>query len=193
MPFNFCSTLQKELKRLAKAQQAQAAAAMQAVAVSNSPTVAQPQPLPAHRGASATPRPVGTPRPQASMVPRPGSTVPRPGSAVPRPGSTAPRPSSTAPTLNIKQEPLPPAMVSTPTNASSESLRGKKREREDGIIPVNGVPPPPESTYMNGVVNGNGVPKVPANAKAGLTGVRPRPVKKQRMVGPPLPLLCSCI
>ncbi|KAF5359873.1 hypothetical protein D9756_003450 [Leucocoprinus leucothites] len=181
----------KELKRLAKAQQAQAAAAMQAVAAgSSSPAVVQPQPL---RGASAipqisssissTPKPVGTPRPQSSMLPRPGSAVPRPGSTVPRPGSTVPRPSSTAPSINIKQEPVPSLMVSTPTSASSESLRGKKREREDGTIPVNGVPPTTNSTYMNGVVNGvgNGNGAQTMNAKAGIAGVRPRPMKKQRM------------
>ncbi|KXN84733.1 hypothetical protein AN958_12160 [Leucoagaricus sp. SymC.cos] len=183
----------KELKRLAKAQQAQAAAAIQAVAGSSSPTVAQPQPLPAHRGASATPqihpsisstpKPVATPRPQSSMVPRPGSAVPRPGSAVPRPASTAPRPSSTAPNSSmtgIKQEPAPPIMVSTPSSASSESLRGKKREREDGTMPINGLPPTTEVTYMNGAVNGVGNGNK-INAKAGVGNVRPRPTKKQRM------------
>jgi len=60
-------------------------------------------------------------------------------------------------------------------------MRGKKREREDGTIPVNGVLPTVGSIYMNGVANGNGVQKM--NAKAGLAAVRPRPIKKQRMVG----------
>lgn len=173
--------LQKELKRLAKAQQAQAAAALQAGAAT-SPVVVQPQPIPAgaggvpRRGASATPqipvisstpKPVGTPRP-ISTVPRPGSTIPRPGSAVPRPGSTVPRPGSTAPS-NVKQEqrpivppvqmPGPMAMVATPsrtattTPMSVDLSRGKKRDREDGA--AMGTPvngvPPVADAYVNGM------------------------------------------
>lgn len=174
--------------------------------------VAQPQPIRAGGGipdtgssatpqtqqpSASTPKSVGTPRP-ISTVPRPGSTVPRPGSAVPRPGSTVPRPTSTAPT-NIKQEtkppvlPLqvPPTMVATPsrtattTPTSADPSRGKKREREHVVTPLNGVPPDSHSNPgMNGVTNGtattNGVPKI--HAKAGVMGVHPRPVKKQRMV-----------
>ncbi|KAF9449524.1 hypothetical protein P691DRAFT_667328 [Macrolepiota fuliginosa MF-IS2] len=208
----------KEIKRLAKAQQAQAVAALQAggttATIATSPVVAQPQPIQAGAGgvayrnasatpqipqqptATATPKPVGTPRP-ISTVPRPGSAVPRPGSAVPRPGSTAPqRPTSTAPpfsNVNVKQEPrptmplvqVPSAMVATPsrtstaTPTSADPSRGKKRERDDpsaGATPLNGIP---SDSYANtnGVVNG--MSKI--NAKAGVVGVRPRPVKKQRM------------
>ena len=113
--------------------------------------------------------------PTAFATPRshPSSVVPPPSSAVPRSSS---RPSSTAPSLNLQSQPS--LAVSAPTNTNSDSLRGKKREREDGI---NGVPPPADSTYTNGVLNGNRSQKM--NAKVGFAGVRPRPIKKQRMVG----------
>lgn len=147
---------------------------MQTAAASSSLTVAQP--LPAHRGVSATPQisfsVLSTPKPVATPRPHPSSAVPRPSSAVPRSSS---RPSSTAPSLNLQSQPS--VAVSAPTNTNSDSLRGKKREREDGI---NGVPPPADSTYTNGILNGNRSQKM--NAK-GFAGARPRPIKKQRMVG----------
>lgn len=108
----------------------------------------------------------------------------RPGSAVPRPKSTVPRPGSTKPTIVAGQ-----AAVSTPgvTNGSTplrsgtpmqvDQQRGTKREREDNV--VNG----------SLVGNGHGPPTIAAgasmmviDAKAGVPGVRPRPIKKQRMV-----------
>ena len=154
---------------------------MQTAAAFSSLTVAQP--LSAHRGVSVTPKipssVSSTPKPIATPRPHPSSAVPRPSSVVPRPSSTVPRPSSTATSLNVQSQ--PPLTVSAPINANPESMRGKKREREDGTIPVNGVLPTVGSIYMNGVANGNGVQKM--NAKAGLAGVRPRPIKKQRMVG----------
>lgn len=200
---------QKELKRLAKAQQAQAA--LQAVAAA-SPAVAQPQPLRAvassmpQKSASAIPqvqqlpsKSVGTPRP-VSTAPRPGSTVPRPGSAVSKLGSTM-RPTSAAPS-NIKQEqktltlpvqiPGPTAMVVTPSRTATatptggDPHRGKKRDRDDGMLPnatMNGISAADtyvNGTTLNGIGNGNGISKL--NAKAGSGGVRPRPSKKQRVV-----------
>ncbi|KAF8071919.1 hypothetical protein FPV67DRAFT_906210 [Lyophyllum atratum] len=140
-----------------------------------------------------------------SMVPRPGSAaqksaVPRPGSTVPRPGSAMPRPGSTRPTLPPVQvpvgrvatplrsgtlgpnTPLRSAATVTPTSANPYLLatdsekRGKKRERDDVMPVVNGI----------GATNGHGniainSPKAVLNARAGTAGIRPRPIKKQRM------------
>ena len=75
--------------------------------------------------------------------------------------------------------------------------RGKKREREDGMNGVvNGVAvshtgvlptglaaqPPPQALTTNGYGNGIGPPKLVVNARAGTAGIRPRPIKKQKMV-----------
>ena len=73
--------------------------------------------------------------------------------------------------------------------------RGKKRDREDGNVVVNGVVPhtgvlptglaaaaPPQALTTNGYGNGIGPPKLIVNARAGTDGVRPRPIKKQKMV-----------
>jgi len=153
----------------------------------------------ATNGASA-----GTARP-GSTVPRPGSTVPRPGSTVPRPGSTLPNKPRLHPgqgQVPVKVEASATIMrAGTPMNVDQVQQRGKKREREDGSIVgmngvggVNGVAPhssvPPTGLVVppapatNGYINGNGIapPKMAANAKAGTAGVRPRPIKKQRMV-----------
>ena len=175
------------------------------------PTTAQPRPQVAAAASPngvATPRPTGvsTPRPGLNVA-RPNvpttvpavvpvavkveaqiglvqNAVPRPGSAVPRPKSTVPRPGSTKPAIVAGQ-----AAVSTPgaTNAGTplrsgtpmqvDQQRGVKREREDNV--VNG----------SVVGNGHGLPTTAASAsmmivdaKAGVPGVRPRPIKKQRMV-----------
>ena len=162
-------------------------------------------------GGGGTPKPgVGTPRPgsragsHASSIPagatvsggtggvvsRPTSAVPRPGSAVPRPGSAIPRPVSAVPRPvapqtqaqgQVKQEPGTPMDV--------DPLRGKKREREDNGLLVNG-----HTVNGNGnggaYANGNGMmsgslppkPTLIMNAKAGTGSIRPRPTKKQRMV-----------
>lgn len=64
----------------------------------------------------------------------------------------------------------------------------------NGVAPQTGVlstglaaaspAPPPQALTTNGYVNGNGIGplKVIANARAGTAGVRPRPIKKQKMV-----------
>ncbi|KAF6759958.1 hypothetical protein DFP72DRAFT_805918 [Ephemerocybe angulata] len=157
----------------------------------------------------------GTPRP-GSTIPRPGSTapkvgtpaatpvqsipppnatkapVPRPGSTVPRPGASnaaglPPRPASVKPSPIVSSQ-----AVSTP---HGEISRGQKRPREEA-----GQPNPHQTMNgTNGVMNGSGngygpppagpglPPKPVLNAKAGSGGVRPRPVKKQRMEGPGQP------
>jgi hypothetical protein len=111
------------------------------------------------------------------------NAMPRPGSAVPRPKSTVPRPGSTKPPIVAGQ-----AAVSTfgATNAGTplrsgtpmqvDQQRGMKREREDNV--VNGA----------AVGNGHAPPTIAGasmmmvDAKPGFSGVRPRPIKKQRMV-----------
>jgi hypothetical protein len=89
----------------------------------------------------------------------------------------------------------------TPMNVDQVQQRGKKREREDGnvvgmngvvngAVPHSGIPPvalavpPAQAPMTNGYVNGNGIlpPKMVVNARAGTAGVRPRPIKKQKMV-----------
>lgn len=136
-----------------------------------------------------------------SMVPRPGSTVPRPGSTVPRPGSAVPAMKPVGTGLPQQQ---PPLHVSTPAEMRpgtpmdvDAGQRGKKRERDDAL--PNGVNPTPNpygangGTIGNGYANGasNGVPRPGAiNAKAGTGNIRPRPIKKQRMVGSALRRPC---
>jgi hypothetical protein len=207
--------LQKELKRLAKAQQA--------VPLGLSP-ITQPPPIqvpiptsaigPTFRptdaptprtGGTSTPRSAlasGTPRPGSHVLksgstnPKSGSTVdPRPVSAVPRPGSTAPvsafPPPTGRPNLPPVQVPTTrvgtPLRTATPTSAHPIDQRGKKRERDDSNgVGVNGL-------SINGVSKGNGVGAAPVNgngtasntvvnAKPGTGTIRPRPIKKQRMV-----------
>lgn len=205
----FFTYSQKELKRLAKAQQAQG--------VPISP-VEHPQPIEApiptsasgsHRPSGmSTPRPAGAatpaaianPRPGSSTsnVPRPGSAVPRPGSTVPRPGSTVPRPGSAAATRKtalIGQDTTRPSVqipggvpspvkttapLISPTNLYPSEQRGKKRDRDEvGVVVNTGL-----GATGNGNAGTNGVvpSKAILNAKAGVAGIRPRPIKKQRMV-----------
>lgn len=152
----------------------------------------------------------GTMRP-GSTVPRPGSAVPRPGSTVPRSGSTLPNKPMMHPgqgQVPVKQQlveaPTTVMRVGTPMNVDQVQQRGKKREREDGSVAgmngvgVNGIAPhsgvvvpglavlPALAPTINGHVNGNGngiePTKMVPNARAGTASVRPRPIKKQRMV-----------
>jgi hypothetical protein len=89
--------------------------------------------------------------------------------------------------------PLHSAGTATPTSAVQggfshpveQEKRGKKREREDVGINVaeaiNGV-------GINGGANMN-PPKAILSAKAGMAGIRPRPIKKLRMVSAVTPLV----
>lgn len=63
--------------------------------------------------------------------------------------------------------------------------RGKKRERDDvgGPPALNGI----GTASINGAANAN-PSKAILNAKAGIAGARPRPIKKQRMVSARLSL-----
>ncbi|KAF8806988.1 hypothetical protein BYT27DRAFT_7101295 [Phlegmacium glaucopus] len=180
-------------------------------AASGRPSTSVPQrgATPKSGGASVgTPRPASTAAPNGASAgtARPGSTVPRPGSTVPRPSSTLPN----KPTMHPGQGQVPvkveaPTTImraGTPMNVDQVQQRGMKREREDGgVVGMNGVggvngvaphsgihptglsAPPAPALTTNGHVNGNGIgpPRMAANAKAGTAGVRPRPIKKQRM------------
>jgi len=159
-------------------------------------------------GGVSTPRPA-TNDPSAatrpgSTVTRPGS-VPRPGSTVPRPGSTLPNKpvmqsgQGQVPVKQQQQQAEAPTIMraGTPMNVDQVQPRGKKREREEvvgmngvgimnGVAPQSGVTmglavPQAQAPATNGYVNGNGIPKMIANARAGTAGVRPRPIKKQKM------------
>ncbi|KAF9468038.1 hypothetical protein BDZ94DRAFT_1304781 [Collybia nuda] len=174
----------KELKRLAKLQQAQSA----------NPII-HPQPIQAPIPTSTGSSTINRNTPTSIQN---GSTVPRPGSAVPRPGSTKP---TLAPVQvpvgrvstpfrtggGSSGAPLRSAGTATPTNTTQNPFissmdhdkRGKKRDRDGPSgIAVNGL-----------MINGHGAGNLvnshahqTTNARAGMDGIRPRPVKKQRMV-----------
>lgn len=165
---------------------------------------AQPRPQAA---AAGSPNGVTTPRPTGASTPRPSlnatrpsapttvpavapipvkveaqptlvqNAVPRPGSAVPRPKSTVPRPGSTKPPIVAGQAAVTGTPLRSGTPMQVDQQRGMKREREDNV--VNGT----------AVGNGHAPPTTAASAsmmmvdaKPTFSGVRPRPIKKQRMV-----------
>ncbi|KAH0585167.1 hypothetical protein H2248_008423 [Termitomyces sp. 'cryptogamus'] len=152
-------------------------------------------PIPGFTAPLARPTPVTAVPPtqlQGSIIQRPGSAVSKP--AVPRPGSTVPRPGSTKPLTSVQttiprvSTPLRSATTTTPTSAQSYQVtfdvqRGIKRERDD--MPVTSLTNGLGVAHVNGLGNGNGVAvstsKAVINAKAGSAGIRPRPIKKQRM------------
>ncbi|KIL67626.1 hypothetical protein M378DRAFT_268788 [Amanita muscaria Koide BX008] len=139
-------------------------------------------------GVVPTPTPDKAHAQSPSTASRPESALPRLKSSVPRPGSTKPpvasvptalAPSLAKPALNVpvpNAAPVdPPLRSGTPMQVDQQ--RGIKREREDGF--VNGVTVghgPPATTITNAPST------VVVDAKAGIAGVRPRPIKKQRMV-----------
>ena len=117
-----------------------------------------------------------------------------------RVGSTVPRPESAAPksATPIQEQAGAPTIVKKSTPMEVDQHRGTKREREEGQPVVNGphvnggaVPAVIANGYVNGVPNGlpntNGLVQqkpsaIALNAKAGTGNVRPRPIKKQRVV-----------
>ncbi|KAF8656267.1 hypothetical protein AX16_002703 [Volvariella volvacea WC 439] len=195
----------KEAKRLAKAQAAGGGMPVPGAPVA-SPQVPIQAPIPTsvsapsvlNRPAAGTPQPnTSTATKPASSAPRSGQAVPRPGSAVQRPGSARPgsalsgRPATSTPKPTVAASNVAPSIRNTtPANGqapSSTPQRGTKREREDSAAAlganVNGPP------VVNGYTNGNAVPhhgtdgatSPIVNVRAGVPGVRPRPVKKQRV------------
>ncbi|PBK75760.1 hypothetical protein ARMSODRAFT_950081 [Armillaria solidipes] len=145
----------------------------------------------ANASASHTPQPTPTPI-QAPIPSTPASLAaqrtgtPRPVSAVPRPGSVKPHlPPVQVTGLNGRtsggtpRTATPHPLSAPPVSASSLAAqqqvpRGKKRERDDSVSNSNKIAPPQS-------INSNIPPKAIINAKAGIPGARPRPIKKQRM------------
>ena len=134
----------------------------------------------------ATPGVAPTPSGVVPVAAPPRTTTPRPG--VPRPPPTHQQPSqprgrtpvgigtphsvSTPASGGAAPAPPPattPAVRTQLDPAAAPPVRGLKREREESGLQVNGNIPPPGSEGL----------KI---AKAGVAGVRPRPVKKQRLV-----------
>jgi hypothetical protein len=103
------------------------------------------------------------------------------GSVVP-PSVGTPLPSTPATALTPTQPPAQPPRMSTPVPAS----RGVKREFEDNALVQPNAQGP--GTGSVGVNSSDGVSPTlsqvqrPGSAKAGVPGVRPRPLKKQRVV-----------
>ncbi|KAG6842325.1 hypothetical protein C0991_010614 [Blastosporella zonata] len=161
----------KEAKRLLKLQ-------------AQAPSVTQPQPIPTPTASATSPpfnRPPQNPISNGSTVPRPGSAAAK--NALPPVQTATPRvstPLRSATTVTV-----------TPTSAHAyqttfEDKRGMKRERDELPVPVQPPPNGVGAQHVNGVGNGHGhvavnSPKAVVNAKAGTAGIRPRPLKKQRM------------
>ena len=204
------SHLQKEMKRLAKAQQM---AGIVPGAPPGNPTSSVPVPAgtpaaPLHPpvARSNTPRPgsgvaarptVPTPTPNLNQPPR-GATpvgVGTPRSVSTPSATTVSHPASTlagstsAPVQLHAQATMPAQQTPAVTNGQ-DVKRGVKREREDsvsstGVRTVNGNldPVPASGGGGGGGAAGGGKPyAMPPGAKAGMNGIRPRPVKKPRVV-----------
>ncbi|KAH9933639.1 uncharacterized protein BXZ73DRAFT_46172 [Epithele typhae] len=161
----------KELRKLAKAQ---GQSLVQAVA-------APPAALPNTPGMPATPGAAPTPGAPPAAVAAPRTSTPRPGTAKVPPTQQQQPPARGRTPVGIGT----PQSVSTPGSPPSQPgippARGTKREREEGALQSNGNVPP--ASQVPG-------PDAQRVAKAGVPGVRPRPVKKQRLEGngpPPMP------
>lgn len=177
--------LQKEAKKAAKLQAQLVQQNVKPVTPTFPSTSTQiTQSLP-HSGNA---RSIGTPK-QSVGTPRPGSAGARP---MVRVGSTLPKLESAASKTSTPiQEHTGTPVIMKDTPMEVDQHRGKKREREEGLPMSNGVNVNGGAVqatingYTNGLSNTNGLvqPAVVAfNAKAGTGNVRPRPIKKQRMV-----------
>ncbi|KAI0762054.1 hypothetical protein BC629DRAFT_1544646 [Irpex lacteus] len=126
-------------------------------------TPSQPPQQTSSQPSGITPAGVGTPRPVGTPVPPPGTTAPGRHTPIPTP---APTPGGQ-------------------TAGAGDNRRGVKREREDSVTQLNGTTVSAQGPAPGVTVSTNGPAKttgVVLNAKAGSGGVRPRPLKKQRMV-----------
>ncbi|KAF8917465.1 hypothetical protein CPB85DRAFT_1374250 [Mucidula mucida] len=145
----------KELKRLAKAHQSQPQTPL--------PQAQTPGPTP------SSPANAGTPRPP---VARPGSVKPHlppvqvNGLPTGRVGTGTPRTNT------------PHPLSAPPVSASSLQLpvRVKKRERDEAPSTSAPTPAPQTPTLVSPQI-----PKAIVGAKAGMAGIRPRPLKKQKL------------
>lgn len=171
---------QKELKRLAKLQ---AAGLPFHTTSTASPSPATPT-FPPPQSATSTTAPHPLP------LPRTGNGTPKPppnlSVSVSMPSGITPIRSATGTPLSARAPPLSAGVGGLQSSASFPPSRGVKREREDGGLAngnVNGA-----GGGVNGVGLGAkqaaGTPAVLGGVKAGVVvpGVKPRPVKKQRMV-----------
>lgn len=197
------SRLQKEMKRLAKAQHMAGitptvtVAAAAVPAPTNTPGASGHPPV----ARSNTPRPgsgsvasrPGVPTPSQNNNPQARGSTPV-GIGTPRsvstPGGTATAaanasanspgvPGSTSAPAQLGAQAVAPITLASATPSGTtvngpDVKRGIKREREDsvngtGVRPMNGNSQPAEA-------------KPYAGAKPGMNGIRPRPVKKQRVV-----------
>ena len=182
-PMSHCvmasSHLQKELKKLAKAQGQGILPAAAAAGVPNTPT-----------GVPATPGAASTPTSAAPAAVPPRTTTPRPGAPKPSPALQQPPPPRGRTPVGIGTPqsvstpgpgPAPPAAQgqhAAPTPTGQPPPRGVKREREETGLQVSGNVPPHVQQGAGAGAGQDGV-KI---GKAGVPGVRPRPVKKQRLV-----------
>ncbi|KIP10988.1 hypothetical protein PHLGIDRAFT_28135 [Phlebiopsis gigantea 11061_1 CR5-6] len=178
----------KELKKLAKTQ-GQPGTIL--------PGVGTPSGAPATPGATATPTSVntlgraGTPRPGLVLASQPQQAAQptQPGHAPIGIGTPRINPSSTTsvttapPVPSARHTPIPTPAPTPGTGAPVDGTRGLKREREDSVGQINGGSQGQgQLPGVTVVTNGRSKPP-PAmmNAKAGNAGVRPRPIKKQRV------------
>ncbi|KAF9267811.1 hypothetical protein L218DRAFT_893982 [Marasmius fiardii PR-910] len=161
------------------------------------PTTTTPTPTP------IVPRPNSTPSAAVSTSivhhPNPRNHVPSPVQIPTQKASTPLR--SATPTTTSGPHPLsaPPLSANTTTtgtgsNASGQLPRGQKREREDSAY----GPPSQQQESLNGHTNGISQPQSASKpiigVRAGNNSVRPRPIKKQRMVSiRPLPFFSTFI
>ncbi|KAF8134938.1 hypothetical protein EV363DRAFT_1160095 [Boletus edulis] len=150
----------KEFKKLTRAQ------GLTPGPLPGTPTaLPQPQSTPSHPTIPSAQQPPGTSqilqgKPRVAPV-----TIPPPGSV----DQSTSTPTSATPRSAVS--------VTAPPQRTNTSMpgRGLKRELEDGVI----QPPTPTSLSPN-------VPIGVVGARAGVGNVRPRPIKKQRMVRQPI-------
>ncbi|OAX35663.1 hypothetical protein K503DRAFT_868099 [Rhizopogon vinicolor AM-OR11-026] len=146
----------KELKKLARAQ----AQGLTPAVVPGAPNTLPPPQL-------APPNPI---QPSAQQPPGSSQAHPThhkpyvPAVSIPPPTASITTPTSATPRSAVPNSAAPPR-TATP---SLSAVRGKKREFEDGAT----LPPTP---------NANNLPIGVVGARAGSNGVRPRPIKKQRL------------
>ena len=161
--------------------------------------VGTPAALPVTPAVASTPGAAGIARPDSQPPPRLATTTPAqpPQQSASQPSGitpagvgtprsvTTPAPSSI--TTQARHTPIPtPAPTPGGQTASTVDVRrGLKREREDSVPLLNGTAVGTQSETPGMTVSTNGPARtggVVMNAKAGSGGVRPRPLKKQRMV-----------
>ncbi|KII85018.1 hypothetical protein PLICRDRAFT_31856 [Plicaturopsis crispa FD-325 SS-3] len=159
----------KELKKLAKAQSQQPSTPASAPTPGSLPQPANGKPRPpVINTASAAPTRVGTPR---TATPRTATPVVTP---MQRTGTPVALPAS----ANTPQQPPPLSQAQPPGQGPGK--KGKKRDREREENGASGNSNASLVASVGQAEPGQARPVI-ANAKAGTAGIRPRPLKKQRM------------